>query len=144
MLRYGIAALAIASLAGCVAPSQPGPSGSVMQTIQVDAGREFEIAVGQEARVRGTPIILRFRGVTQDSRCPSDVQCVWAGNAVARITLGGSGTSSTDVALNTTLDPKFVVFSGYRITFVGLKPVPKSGATIPSAEYVATVVVSPA
>jgi hypothetical protein len=103
----------------------------------VETGREFDIAVGQEARVKGSNVVIRFRGVTNDSRCPSDVQCVWAGNAVAGFDLSGDGTA--DASLNTTLEPKSARYSGYTITLVGLKPAPKSGTPIPVLEYVATL-----
>jgi hypothetical protein len=123
--------------AACMSTTQPGTSGSITPTIQVGVGSEFDISVGQQARIQGSEIVIRFRGVTNDSRCPSDVQCVWAGNAVAGFDLSGAGQS--DAALNTTLDPKFVRYGGYTITLVGLKPVPKSGSAIPSLDYVATL-----
>jgi hypothetical protein len=122
---------------GCTTPSQPGTAASAKPVIQVDVGREFEIAVGQEAKVQGTRVVIRFRGVTNDSRCPSDVQCVWAGNAVAAFGLSGDGAA--DAALNTTLDPKSIRYAGYTITLLAMKPVPKSGSAIPALEYVATV-----
>jgi hypothetical protein len=121
----------------CMTPSQPGGSGSVTPAIQIEVGREFEIAVGQEARLQSSNVVIRFRGVTNDSRCASDVQCVWAGNAVAGFDLRGAG--DVDASLNTTLDPKSVRYGGYTISLVGLKPIPKSGATIPALEYVATL-----
>jgi len=126
-------------LGACAAPLQPGIPASVAPAIQVETGREFDLAVGQEARVNGTPLSIRFRSVGEDSRCPSDVQCVWAGNAVVRITLASSSGGSSEASLNTTLEPKSVVFSGYRIRMAGLKPVPRSGTAVPAAEYVVTL-----
>ena len=121
----------------CMTPSQPGGSGVVTPAIQISAGREFDIAVGQEAKVDGSDVVITFGGVTNDSRCASDVQCVWAGNAVAGFDLRGAGDSNA--SLNTTLDPKSVRYAGYTITLVGLKPIPKSGSTIPAVEYVVTL-----
>jgi hypothetical protein len=139
-MRVVPAALSLAFAAACMAPSQPAGTGTVTPAIQVDVGREFEIAVGQDARVQGSNIVIRFRGVTNDSRCPSDVQCVWAGNAVVNLDLSGEGLSGA--SLNTTLEPKSVRYGGYAIGLVGLKPVPKSGTAIPALEYVATLRVS--
>jgi hypothetical protein len=121
----------------CMTPSQPGMPGTLTPVIQAEVGREFDLAVAQEAKVQGSNVVIRFRGVTNDSRCPSDVQCVWAGNAVAGFDLSGAGQS--DASLNTTLDPRSVSYGGYTILLVGLKPAPRTGSTIPALEYVATL-----
>ena len=136
MKRILVFALLVSATA-CMTPSQPGTPGTLTPTIQAEVGREFDIAVGQEAKLQGSNVVIRFRGVTNDSRCPSDVQCVWAGNAVAGFDL--SGAAQSDASLNTTLDPKSVSYAGYTIALVGLKPTPKSGSTIPALEYVATL-----
>ena len=130
-------------LSACATPSQPGSAGTPAEVIQVQTNREFEIAVGQEVRVQGTPIVLRFGGVANDSRCPSDVQCVWAGNAVVGLSLRQGEGPATDVALNTTLDPKITKILGYAIKLVHLKPVPNTGKAISGGEYVATLEVNP-
>lgn len=132
------------SLAGfailaCATPSQPGNAGTVSTGIQVPLGREFDLGVGQEARVQGTPVTIRFIGVAEDSRCPADVQCVWAGNAAAQFVLSSSAGPSTDAALNTTLEPRTVIFSGYRVRVAGVKPATRSGVSIPAGDYVVTL-----
>ena len=132
-------ALLLAAMA-CTTTSQTGPSGTVTPTIQAQVGQQFDLGVGQEARVQGSNVVIHFRGVTNDSRCPSDVQCVWAGNAVAGFDLSGAGSS--DASLNTTLEPKSVRYGGYTITLAGIKPVPKSGTPIPALEYIATLLVN--
>lgn len=134
--------VAAAVLAACATPSQPGNGAGVNTAIQVESGQAFDIGVGQEARVKGTPITVRLVRVGDDSRCPVDVQCVWAGNAVARLALSAGEGSGHEVAINTTTDPRSTVFSGYRITLVGLKPAPRSGTTIKPADYIATLEVT--
>lgn len=137
-----ITALLLA-LAACATPSQPGGAGAPATAIQVQTNRQFEIAVGQEARLEGTSIVLRFGGVANDSRCPSDVQCVWAGNALVVLSLRQGEGPATDASLNTTLDPKITKFGGYSIKLVDLKPVPNTGKAIAAGEYVATLEVNP-
>lgn len=112
-----------------------GPSAS--DVIAVD--RDFDLKPGQTARVDGTAITVSFVGVPEDSRCPADVQCVWAGNgAVSLVVTDETGAKST-VILNTTLTPRSARVSGYEISFTGLKPEPKQGSPIPLANYVATL-----
>jgi len=138
-LLWGIALF----VSACASPSQPGPAGGISTGIQVPVGREFDLGFGQEGRVQGTSIVIRFSGVTEDSRCPADVQCVWAGNALARLVLSSNAGPASDAALNTTLEPRAVVFSGHRIRLVGVKPLPRSGPAIPAGDYVVTLDVLP-
>src|SRR5919206_5039217 len=44
-------------------------------------GREFKIKVGRTVTLKGESLRLRFVRVADDSRCPTNVDCVWAGNA---------------------------------------------------------------
>jgi len=52
---------------------------------------EGAIALGQTAFVDGPKV--RADRVIEDSRCPVDVQCVWAGRLVVRATVMGGGWS---------------------------------------------------
>lgn len=133
----GIAA--VVTVAGCTTPNggitASGPASS--DVVAVD--RDFGIRPGQTARVEGTALTVSLVGVPEDSRCPTDVQCVWAGNgAVSLVVTDETGAKST-VILNTTLSPRSVRVSGYEISFTGLKPDPKQGSPIPLASYVATL-----
>jgi len=139
MLKSLTCLLVVAASIACMAPSQPSPAGGVSPTIQVQTGSEFDLVVNQQAVVEGTPLRIRFNGVSNESRCPSDVQCVWAGNAVVHLNLTSTGNPGSDVALNTTLDPKSADYAGYRVTLVGLKPYPRSGSPIPAGDYVASL-----
>ncbi|MEO8577504.1 MAG: hypothetical protein ABI556_12420 [Gemmatimonadales bacterium] len=125
--------------AACATPSQPGGTSAPATEIQVQTNREFDIGSGQEAHIQGTPIVVRFRSVSNDSRCPTDVQCVWAGNAVVGLTLTQGEGPSTEISLNTGLDPKVTKLAAYTIKLVGLKPAPKAGKPITPAAYVATL-----
>src|SRR5687767_4066909 len=130
---------AVLATTGCTTPSggitASGPAAS--DVIAVD--RDFDLKPGRTARVDGTAITVSFVGVPEDSRCPTDVQCVWAGNgAVSLVVTDETGARST-VILNTTLSPRSARVSGYEINFAGLKPEPKQGSPIPLANYVATL-----
>lgn len=56
--------------------------------------------LGQTVRVGGPTV--RPIAVIEDSRCPSDVVCVWAGRLVVRAEVGtGRGTQEMDLTLGT-------------------------------------------
>lgn len=129
---------------GCVSTSQPGTGTTVPPVAtQVPMGQDFTLSTGQSGRVSGTPITMTFDSVEQDSRCPSDVNCVWAGDASLRLTLQSTAGSSLQVSLHTNVDPRTADYAGYRIRVMGLDPIPRSGSTVPAANYVVTLQVSP-
>jgi hypothetical protein len=43
------------------------------------------IALGQRAVIAPTAASVRFDSIIEDSRCPADVYCVWAGRAGAKL-----------------------------------------------------------
>ena len=64
-------------------------------------GVPFDIAVNQTVAVAGSDVSVTFLNVTEDSRCPSDVICIWAGQVTAMI---GLTQNSTDLgSFNLTL-----------------------------------------
>jgi hypothetical protein len=82
--------------------------------------------------------------VENDSRCPADVTCVWAGNAAVRFQLG-TGRRSKIVTLNTSSSRTFlneVEYQGYKVKLVGLDPYPRSDRKVGGRAYTATLLVS--
>ena len=57
----------------------------------------FSLAVGETVTVDGTDLSLTFAAVPRDSRCPRDVTCIVAGEAVVVLEarLGGQETELT-------------------------------------------------
>jgi hypothetical protein len=97
--------------------------------------KELVLAIGQQETVNG--VTLTFVRVAEDSRCPSDVTCVWEGNGAAEIQLTrGSGPTVTRT-LNTTgsRGPSTIEWEGLRISLLALTPTPISTQPIPSAAY---------
>ena len=112
------------------------------------ASDSVPLVVGRETRV--ATLWLTFTGVPEDSRCPTDVVCVWEGDAVAEITAHppcykeGCLAPSAQFRLHTTLEPKSAEYFGYRVTLVRLMPHPVSTRHIEQREYVAWVKVTQA
>ena len=110
----------------------------------VRPGREFKLTAGQQVTVKGTKLRIRFLAVENDSRCPSDVTCVWAGNAAVQFQLS-TGRGSKTVTLNTSKSPSFVGeidYHGYKVKLVDLSPYPRSNQKIARRDYTATLLVN--
>jgi hypothetical protein len=107
---------------------------------QVALNQEFEIKVGQRVSVEGLKI--DFEAVTEDSRCPVDVTCVWAGNAKVILKLRKMGRRPAQLKLNTGLEPKHQPYDGYDVKLAGISPPRKKGEKIKRGDYVARLVVT--
>lgn len=83
---------------------------------------------------------IHFASVSSDSRCPTGVQCVWAGNAEIVLELSGDGNHAA--TLNT--NPQFArsyQTSKYVVTLKELKPYPEAGQDIAMNDYIAVLTV---
>ena len=101
----------------------------------------FTLGVGESASFAGATLIVRFLGVSGDSRCPADAFCIQGGDAVVRVRASASGTSEYE--LHTGDSSRATVTHGsFRISLVNLEPYPFSSRTIAPGEYRATLTVS--
>lgn len=78
----------IAALSGCA-------SGGA-----VTSGQDFTMAVGQRVLLPDATT-LHYAGIANDSRCPSDVQCIRAGDADVVLDYLSSADTAARVTLNT-------------------------------------------
>ncbi len=138
MSRTGLWMLfAVFAVTACATPSQPSATNDQAAGILVQPGREFQLAIGETARIYGTSSRIVFLSVLEDSRCPADVQCVWAGNAKVVLTLSTQGMPDRPLSVNTAVDPRTATVAGSILRVTGLSPDPRSGAAIPANGYVA-------
>lgn len=99
---------------------------------------ELKVKYGGEATYQDLSITLV--DVPDDSRCPVDAQCVWAGNARVQLVLKLAQGNPTQVELNTHDSmQRSVEFEGYTITLADLHPYPVLNSTIDPRDYVATL-----
>ncbi|MBM3906759.1 MAG: hypothetical protein FJ363_01650 [Gemmatimonadetes bacterium] len=100
-------------------------------------GESIELRIGAAVTIPGDSVRVRFTDVTSDSRCPSNVQCVWAGEAVTVFTIGA--TEQVTLTLGADAKKATVIARGRQITLVALKPYPISTATTAKSDYIATI-----
>ena len=94
---------------------------------------------GQQKSAANGEIILKFLSVIEDSRCPTDVNCVWAGNAKVEVLISNKHGGSKKSVMNTTTGgPLGDQYNGWAIYLTSLTPSPKSGKRIKQRSYIAT------
>lgn len=92
-------------------------------------GTQIEVRMNQSASALGVTVVPHE--VTEDSRCPVDVQCIWAGTVRLRTQLtSDSGTNVQVFVLGTPVTTEAQV-----VTLVDVLPAPQAGVSIPSGNY---------
>lgn len=145
MNRAAFAVLFAAALTACsqdaTAPARVTEAPLAAASANVSLDQPFELRVGRSATVAGEGLTVSFEAVPSDSRCPTGVQCVWAGNAVVQVVLSKDG-KAFGAELNTNLDPTSVDYLNYNVRLVSLAPYPSANNPIPQSQYRATFVVT--
>ena len=106
----------------------------------------FPLSGGQEGLIPSENLRLRFTDVLEDSRCPTQVECFWTGQARIAIAVQHDGGGSTTVEFNTNPAPDQTVSEAtvgqYSVELQSLDPYPQTPEDpIPFEDYRATLVV---
>ena len=103
------------------------------------ANKSWAIAVKVNKQKTVTPdrLKIQFVSLIEDSRCPTDTNCIWAGNARIKIKVS-SGRGSEMFEINTNAGPTAATFRGYSINLVRLTPAPATNIRINRLGYTAT------
>ena len=107
----------------------------------IKLNKEFTLSTKQKAYVKSDKLTIEFVSVLEDSRCPTDVDCVWAGSAKVQIKVSKGKMAAQVFELNTNLEPKTITYQGYKIEILDLNPAPKSDVDMKSAIYSANFIV---
>ena len=101
-------------------------------------GETLKVQVNKEKRFAKSKLSVRFLELVDDSRCPTDTNCVWAGNAQIKVRVTKNGRSHS-LTLDTNGPNHTVKAEGYSIKLVDLTPHPRSNIRINRNGYVATL-----
>lgn len=104
--------------------------------VEIVPGEEFTLSVAESAALPGEGL-LEFAQVVSDSRCPVDVQCVWAGDAV--VALRASDVNDSASLRLHTGGPQSAVFGTWEVELVELRPLPREGMALTQADYEAVL-----
>ena len=85
------------------------------------------LAEGENKFLKEFEMNVTFKRMVEDSRCPKDVECIWAGNAMAEVELMGLYTRPVTIQLSTMNDTSqnYVNtqnFNGYSISLIEVTP----------------------
>jgi hypothetical protein len=129
-------ALAMIGLTTSLIGQNGQPSGAARR------GEPFEVKVNETSRLADENLSVRLDGVTNDSRCPIGVQCIWSGDAVVELTVEKPPAAADTLTLHTSgRSGRQAAYEDLIIRLLDLKPLPKEGTTIAPEDYRVTLVV---
>lgn len=108
-------------------------------TTVVPASTDMTLRMGEEKSVGGSVVRVVFARVVEDSRCPIDAVCVWAGNAVVELGIRAGMGPTFPIQLNSTLEPQAAEWNGVRMTFLELQPAPRAATPTRPEDYVVKI-----
>ncbi len=92
-----------------------------------------ELKPGHSVELTDQGYRITFKSVPEDSRCPTGVQCVWAGDAAVHLKI--TGVEARDCTLHTTLDPRSIVLKRVSIALKRVSPYPSRESRIDPSDY---------
>lgn len=114
---------------------------SHLKTDPFELGTPFLLAPGQQSNCLDCEVSVSFTKVVSDSRCPSDVDCVWAGIAEVELSVETEGESHV-ILLATVGENNSIVVGGYLFSLGAVDPYPTSQNPIAQSDYRITLTVT--
>ena len=95
----------------------------------------IQLAPGEWANFESENLEVKFVGIDEDSRCPNDVTCVWAGEVVVRLALRRDSRNK-EVSVKET---QSLAVDGYTIDILQVLPARASSGPVALADYRVTL-----
>ncbi|WP_276875792.1 hypothetical protein [Chryseobacterium joostei] len=141
-----ILSLGIFALTGCDAQKKakatPKTSEMTTNTTPDQKNGIVYLNEGENKFLKEFQMNVTFKGISEDSRCPEGVNCIWAGAALAQVEVMGISTRPMVLNLASMDYPnrnyrQSADFNGYTITLQEVNPYPKAdgGTTALNGKY---------
>jgi hypothetical protein len=111
--------------------------------VQARLNEEFSLSMGQSALITGENLAIRFEEVTEDSRCPREVTCIWAGRVTCMVEITHAGSSYRMALTELGLSDEYSreSYEGYELAF-HVTPYPEAGKKITRDTYRLHLIIS--
>lgn len=122
----------------------PTPEPSPTAPASVGLDQTFNLQGGQSARINAEDLTIQFTRIVQDSRCPSDVQCIRAGDVTVGLTVSkGSNTQALELTSGAAETATSAKFDDYTVKLSEVRPTSKTSTqTLSLADYTISLSVS--
>ncbi len=121
-----------------------GPLPSSDPTVYPTLEEEFKLGKDEVAFFKSENVWIRFTGVTEDSRCPADVVCIWQGRVSVDVNVIKDDQDKGNFILTLGENENLALqtFDGYHIRLLKVGPYPFASHNIQPSEYIVTLSVA--
>jgi hypothetical protein len=98
--------------------------------------QEMQLAPGEQAVFSQHGLTLEFVRVVEDSRCPTDTTCVWAGEVKVQLSIRNNAAEAVKHEITA---GHHATVGEFRVIVVQVHPEPISTRTIAPDEYLVTI-----
>ncbi len=116
-------------------------AGTAMNT-SAQSKTDISIKFGEDKKVCETEISIAFVELVEDSRCPTGVNCIQAGNAVIRFKIVWRTGEEQTFTLETARSDEKFDFRGYEVNLISVDPYPKAETEVAKENYSARISVT--
>jgi hypothetical protein len=113
----------------------PASAGPTRESVD----KEFSLGMGQSASIDGEKLIIKFKAVLEDSRCPINALCAWAGNGKVEFEVLDIDGQNKTIILNTEDEPRSAPLKGHKLKLVSLNPPRIDEVSISPGDYLVTL-----
>ncbi len=135
--------LVLALAWGLVFPAAP-PTTAIPYDFLVITDQPFTLGIGQTAYLAAEDLTVTLLEVRDDSRCPANTVCVWAGQVTVELALARRGGPASRLVLTgfpAPAHPLSQASGPLTIKVLAVNPYPGMGAPILPDDYQVTLIV---
>lgn len=119
----------IVALTACQSNGAPAPRAASLN-------QEIELAPQERAAYGPQGLSVEFVRIVEDSRCPTDVECVWAGEVIVQV---ATRIDKAQAEQHQIKAGEHATVGAFRVFVVKVEPLPISTRQIPQEEYRVTL-----
>ncbi len=105
---------------------------------------QIKLVINQNLIIESEGLKVKFLKITEDSRCPSDVTCIWAGQVGVLLNVSQNGKDFGEINLILGPDKGLAEkrVDGYIIRLIEVDPYPISTKKIEPSDYTIAIIIS--
>ena len=133
-----------AVICGCAGNSPREGQTYKREALQAELDTPITLAFSRIASLEGGKILIEFADVTEDSRCPVNVTCVWEGQVTVVLNISMDGTELGSLSLTSRAGHEKLAIAdieSYSIRLQKVEP-SKTKDEIELDEYIITLIIS--
>jgi len=110
----------------------------IVSLVQAKPNQQIVVKINQQKTDAKSKLTIKFSELIEESRCPTDVQCIQAGSARIKIEVKNGKSAAKTFELATGAKAKSIAVGGHTIKLTDLNPHPASNIRIDRNGYPAT------